>query len=75
MLSGLRSLNLKLCNKLNNKIFLLQLIMAPQLIGGWQCNYPNKTRQAGRTNEQSIYSLMSMQCSQLMCVPDESLFC
>jgi hypothetical protein len=31
--------------------------MAPQLIGGWGHNYSTKTKQAGRANEQSIYSM------------------
>jgi hypothetical protein len=39
---------------------LLYLIVMPQLSGGWQHIYSAKRRQAGRTNEQSIYSLMSM---------------
>ncbi len=34
--------------------------MAPELSGGCQQNYSMKTRQAGRANEQSKYSLMSM---------------
>jgi hypothetical protein len=47
-----------------NKIDLLQLIVAPHLSGGWQHNYSTKTRQAGRANEQPIYSLMSMLMTQ-----------
>jgi hypothetical protein len=38
----------------------LHLIVAPQLISGWQHNYSTKTRQVGQANEQSMYSLMSM---------------
>jgi hypothetical protein len=34
--------------------------VVPQLSGGWQHNYSTKTRQTGRSNEQSMYSLMSM---------------
>jgi hypothetical protein len=34
--------------------------VAPKLSSGWQHNYSTKTRQAGRANEQSMYSLMSM---------------
>ncbi len=34
--------------------------MAPQLSRGWGHNYSTKTKPTGRTNEQSIYSLMSM---------------
>jgi len=38
----------------------LRLIVAPQLSGGWQHDYSNKTRLAGHTNKQSMYYLMSM---------------
>jgi hypothetical protein len=38
----------------------LHLIVAPQLSGGWQHYYSTKARQAGRTNEQSIYSQLSV---------------
>jgi hypothetical protein len=38
----------------------MQLIVAPQLSSGRQHNYSTKTRQAGRANEQSMYSLMSI---------------
>jgi len=34
--------------------------VVPQLCSGWQHNYSTKTRQAGRANEQSMYSFMSM---------------
>ncbi len=34
--------------------------MVPQLSRGWQHNYSTKTKQAGRANEQSMHSLMSM---------------
>ncbi len=34
--------------------------MAPQLGGGRRHNYSTKSRQAGRANEQSMYSLMSI---------------
>jgi len=60
MLSELHSLNLKLCTKQYNKKFVLHLIVAPQLCSGWRHNCSTKTRQAGRANEQSMYSLMSM---------------
>ena len=60
MLSELHSLNLKLCSKQYNKKFVLHLIVAPQLGGGRRHNYSTKTRQAGQANEQSMYSLMSM---------------
>ncbi len=60
MLSELHSLNLKLCSKQYNKIFVLHLIVVPQLSSGWWHNYLTKTRQPGWANEQSIYSLMSM---------------
>jgi hypothetical protein len=60
MLSELHSLNLKLCSKQYNKKFVLHLIVAPQLGGGRRHNYSTKTRQAGRANEQSMYSHMSM---------------
>jgi hypothetical protein len=53
-------LNLKLCSKQCNKIDLLHLIVVPQLRGGWQHNYSNKTRQAGPANEKSMYYLMFM---------------
>jgi hypothetical protein len=53
-------LNIKLFNKQYNKIVLLKLIVVPQLSNGWQHNYSTKTRQAGRANEQSMYSPMSM---------------
>ncbi len=60
MLSELHSFNWKLCSKQYNKKFVLHLIVAPQLCSGWRHNYSTKTRQAGRANEQSFYSLMSM---------------
>ncbi len=52
--------NLKLCSKQYNKIYILHLIVAPQLSSGWQHNYSTKTRQTGCANEQSMYSLTSM---------------
>ncbi len=60
MLSKCHSLNLKLCSKQYNKIFVLHLIVAPQLGGGCQHNFSTKTRQTGNANEQSMNSLMSM---------------
>ncbi len=60
MLSELNSLNLKLCCKQYNKKFVLHLIVAPQLSRGWQRNYSTKTRKVGLANEQSMYSLISM---------------
>jgi len=65
MNSELHSLNLKLCSKQYNKIFVLHLIVAPQLSSGWQHNYSTKTRQAGHANEQSMYSLMSMSATMM----------
>ncbi len=35
-------------------------LIAKQLSSGWQHNYSTKTRQVGRANEQSMYSLMSL---------------
>jgi hypothetical protein len=61
MLFELHNLNLKLSSKQYNEIVLLHLIVAPQLINGWQHNYSTKTRQVGCANEQSMYYLMSMQ--------------
>ncbi len=58
MLSDFHSLNLKLCSKQYNKKFVLHLIVVPQLNSGWQHNHLTKTRQAGKSNEQSMYSLM-----------------
>jgi hypothetical protein len=60
MLYELHSLNLKLFSKKYNKNFVLHLNAALQLSSGWQHNYSTKTRQASHTNEQSMYSLMSM---------------
>jgi hypothetical protein len=56
--------NFKIVSELYNfnscKIYLLHLIVVPQLSGGWQHNYSTKTRQPGQANDQSMYSLMSM---------------
>jgi hypothetical protein len=60
LLPELYSFNLKL----NNKIDILHLIVVPQLSGGWQHNYSTKTRQAGHTNEQLMYYLISMRVAQ-----------
>ncbi len=60
MLSELHSLNLKLCSKQYNKKCVLHLIVVPQLSSGWWLKYSTKTRQAGRANEQSMHSFMSM---------------
>jgi hypothetical protein len=60
MLSELHSLNLKLCSKQHNKKFVLHLIVVLQLSSGWQHKYLTKTRQAGRANEQSMHSFMSV---------------
>jgi hypothetical protein len=54
MLCELHSLNLKLCSKQYYKIFVLHLIVEPQLSSGWQHNYSAKTRQVGNTYEQSV---------------------
>ncbi len=35
----------------------MNLIVVPQLSGGWQHNYSTQTREAGCANEQSMYSL------------------
>ncbi len=60
MLSKPHTLNLKLHSKQYNEIVLLHLIVAPQLGGSWRHNYSTKTRQAGHSNEQAMYSLMSI---------------
>ncbi len=60
MLDVLHILNLTLCSKQYNKIDLLDPILAPQLKSGWWHNYSTKTRPVGCANEQSMYSLMSM---------------
>jgi hypothetical protein len=60
MLSELHSLNLKLYGKQYNKKFVLHLIVGPQLSSGWRHNYSTKTRQAGRVDELSMYSIMCM---------------
>jgi hypothetical protein len=60
MLSELHSFKFKLYSKQYNKIFVLHLIVAPQQSSGWRLNYSTKTRQAGHTDEQSMYSIMSM---------------
>ncbi len=39
--SKFHSFNIKVCSKLSNKVYLLHLIVVPQLIGGWQHNYYN----------------------------------
>ncbi len=70
MLSELHNLNLKLCSKQYNKKFVLHLIVVPQLSSGRRHNYSTNTRQAGRANEQSMYSLMSMVVIQL--IPNHS---
>ncbi len=46
MLSELHHLSLKLWGKQYNKIFVLHLIVVPQLKSGWQHKYSTKTRQA-----------------------------
>jgi hypothetical protein len=60
MLFELHSLNLKISSKQYNKFFVLDLIVAPKLSSGWRHNYSTKTRQVGQTNEQPMYSLVSM---------------
>ncbi len=74
MLSELHSLNLKFCSKQYNKKFVLHLIVAPKLGGGWRHNYSIKTRQAGQANEQSMYSLMSMVDVDILAVLARQLF-
>ncbi len=39
--------------------------MAPQVSSGWQDDYSTKTRQSGHANEQSMYSLMSKELTNL----------
>ncbi len=39
----------------------MYLSMVPQLSRGWQHNYLNQTRLVGYANEQSMYSLMSVE--------------
>jgi hypothetical protein len=58
ILPELYNLNLKLCNKWYDKIYLLHQIVVPQLNGGWQQNYSTKTRQADHANEQSLFSVV-----------------
>ena len=77
MLPELHNLSSKLCSKRYNKHFVLHLIVVPQLGGSRQHNYSTRTRQAGRANEKSVYSLMSMalsnmivQKSQQNCLPN-----
>jgi hypothetical protein len=65
MLSKLHSSNLKLCSKQYHKQIVLHLIVVPQQNCGWQHNYSTKTRQAGRVNEQSMYSLISMAANNI----------
>jgi hypothetical protein len=57
ILFELHNFNFNLCSKQNNKINLLHQIVATQLTGGWQHNHSTKKRQAGRKNEQFIFSL------------------
>ncbi len=64
MVSELHNLSSKLCSKQYNKNFVLHLIVVPQLGGGRWHNYLTKTRQVGQANEQSMYSLKSMVCSE-----------
>ncbi len=59
-------MNLKLCCKQYDKINLWHLIVVPQLSRGWQHNYSTETRQAGCANEQSMYSLMSMDATDMI---------
>jgi hypothetical protein len=66
MLSEFHSLNLKLCSKQYNKNFVLHLIVVQELSSGWQHNYSTKTSEAGRANEQSMRSLMSMDATRLL---------
>jgi len=70
-------MNVKLCSKQKNKIDILLQIVAPQLSGGSQHHYSTKTRQAGFTNEQSMYSLTSLYSQlirilNLMCMGTDS---
>ncbi len=48
------------------------MIVAPQLSSGWWHNYSTKTRQEGRANEQSMYSLMSMNKTAITLLPKEA---
>jgi hypothetical protein len=47
MLSGLHSLNLKLCSKQYNKKNVLHLIVASQLSSGWQLKLLNQNKAFG----------------------------
>ncbi len=67
MLSELCSLNLKLYSKQNNKHFVLHLIVVPQLSSGCQHSYSTKPRQAGCTDDQSMYSLMPLIDTHYQC--------
>jgi hypothetical protein len=60
MLSELHNLNLKFCRKQYYNSNLLCQIVAPQLSGGWLHNVSTKTWQVGHANEQSFYSVLSM---------------
>jgi hypothetical protein len=60
ILTELHTLDLILCHKLDYKIDLLRWIVVPQLSGGRLHSHSTKTRQAGRDNEQSIYSYLYM---------------
>ncbi len=54
------NLNLRLYSKKYNIDFVQHLIVVTKLSSGWQHNYSTKTRQTGRANQQSMYSLMSI---------------
>jgi hypothetical protein len=64
MLSELHSLNIKLCSEHYNKIFVLHLIVAPQLSSGWGHNHSTKTRQADCAN--AVYVLFYVYAPKLI---------
>ena len=75
MVSELHSLNLKLCSKQYNEKIVLHLIVAPQLSNGWWHNYSTKTMQVGQANEQSKYSLISMELTYLSTNIEQNMVC
>ncbi len=58
--TAFHNLNLKLSIKQYYKNDLLNLILAPQLGGGWQQSYSTKTRQAGSANHRRRIEYLSM---------------
>jgi hypothetical protein len=60
MLSELHNFNLKLCSKKYNKIVCFAPDCGTTVNGVWQHNYSTKIWQTGHANDQSMYSLMSV---------------